>query len=233
VAQIGAVFGQRSTLWWDLPVIESFELQRHIYGVPRERFLRNLREFEDLLELGPFLRSPARVLSLGQRMRADICAALLHDPPLLFLDEPTIGLDLVARERIRQFILRVNRERGVTVLLTTHDMQDIEHLCRRALIIDHGKLIFDDELAVLVRRFGGRRVLAVEFAREYEDPSVPGAELVERTARSAAYEFDHALPVAELIARVCERFEVTDLGLREPGIEATLRRLYDSIISPT
>jgi ABC-2 type transport system ATP-binding protein len=226
VAQIGAVFGQRTTLWWDLPVIESFELQRHIYSIPRDRFERNLREFDELLELGSFLRSPVRTLSLGQRMRADICAALLHGPQLLFLDEPTIGLDVVARERIRQFILRLNRERGVTVLLTTHDMQDVEQLCRRALIIDHGRLLFDDALDALVRRFGGRRVLVVEFARPCDAPHIDGADLVERTERRAAYEFDRATPVAELIARIGERAEIADIQLREPDIESTLRRAY-------
>jgi ABC-2 type transport system ATP-binding protein len=226
VAQIGAVFGQRTTLWWDLPVIESFELQRHIYAIPRDRYERNLREFDELLELRPFLRSPVRALSLGQRMRADICAALLHDPPLLFLDEPTIGLDVIARERIRQFILRLNRERGVTVLLTTHDMNDIEQLCRRALIIDHGRLLFDDALTALVHRFGGRRVLMVQFAQPCVNPHIDGADLLEHADLRAVYEFDRTTPVAALIARLGVRAGIADIQLREPDIEATLRRIY-------
>ncbi|HEY3291836.1 MAG TPA: ATP-binding cassette domain-containing protein, partial [Anaerolineae bacterium] len=149
VARIGAVFGQRTTLWWDLPVIESLELLQHIYKVPHDRFQHNLTECRALLELDPFMHTPVRSLSLGQRMRADICAALLHEPAILFLDEPTIGLDVVAKERIRQFIRHVNRERGVTVLLTTHDLSDVEKLCERVMIIDHGKLLYDGMLAAL------------------------------------------------------------------------------------
>ncbi|HJW59011.1 MAG TPA: ATP-binding cassette domain-containing protein, partial [Actinomycetota bacterium] len=129
--RMGVVFGQRTQLWWDLPTIESFELLRHIYRVPERRWKQNLKTFDDLLELGPFLETPVRQLSLGQRMRADLAAALLHDPAILFLDEPTIGLDVVARERIRQFLSAINRERSVTIILTTHDLEDIARLCPR------------------------------------------------------------------------------------------------------
>ena len=155
VARIGAVFGQRSTLWWDLPVIESLDLLQHIYRVEAQRFKRNLDEFIELLEMQPFINTPVRSLSLGQRMRADLCAALMHNPDLLFLDEPTIGLDVVAKERMRQFIRHVNRERGTTVLLTTHDLSDVEKLCERVIIIDHGKLLYDGALSTLRDRFGG------------------------------------------------------------------------------
>ncbi len=168
VARIGAVFGQRTTLWWDLPVIESLELLRHIYKIPAPRFQANLNTFREILELDPFLNTPVRALSLGQRMRADVCAALLHDPDVLFLDEPTIGLDVVAKERIRQFIQTINRERGTTVILTTHDLSDIEKLCERVMIIDHGKLLFDGRLAALLERFGGKRALVLEFAQPYD-----------------------------------------------------------------
>jgi ABC-2 type transport system ATP-binding protein len=129
VARIGAVFGQRTTLWWDLPVIETFDLLQHIYRIPADRYRQNLAEFRKLLELDSFLNSPVRSLSLGQRMRADLSAALLHDPTLLFLDEPTIGLDVVAKERIRQFITHINRQHGTTVILTTHDLSDVEKMC--------------------------------------------------------------------------------------------------------
>lgn len=142
VSRIGIVFGQRTTLWWDLPVIESLNLLQYIYRIPKKRFKINLNEFQELLSLDPFLDTPVRLLSLGQRMRADICASLLHDPELLFLDEPTIGLDVVAKERIRQFILHINQERKTTVLLTTHDLSDVEKLCDRVMIIDHGKLLY-------------------------------------------------------------------------------------------
>ena len=144
--RIGVVFGQRTQLWWDLPLSDSFALLRHIYRVPADRFAHNLKTFRDLLELDDFFDTPVRQLSLGQRMRGDLAAALLHDPHVLFLDEPTIGLDVVAKHRIRHFLQALNRERGVTVLLTTHDMTDVERLCSRLLIIDHGRVLYDGNL---------------------------------------------------------------------------------------
>jgi ABC-2 type transport system ATP-binding protein len=228
VARIGAVFGQRTTLWWDLPVIESLDLLQHVYRVPPDRFRRNLAQFRELLDLDAFLDTPVRQLSLGQRMRADLCAALLHDPPLLFLDEPTIGLDVVAKERIRQFIRHVNRERGVTVLLTTHDLSDVERLCERVMIIDRGRLLYDGPLGRLRERFGGRRELVVDFAEEYDDVAVDGAEVVERNGPRATYRFDRgALAASDLIGRLSERFRIADLSVREPDIEDTVRRIYE------
>lgn len=228
VSQIGAVFGQRTTLWWDLPVIESLDLLQHIYRIPAERFRCNLAEFQEMLELGPFLNTPVRSLSLGQRMRADICAALLHDPDLLFLDEPTIGLDVVAKERIRQFIRHVNRQRGVTVILTTHDLSDIEKLCERVMIIDHGKLLYDGELAALRDRFGGKRRLVVEFAEAYPEVTIDGAEVVAFEGLTATYEFDRAAVTAsELIGRLSDCYRIRDLEVREPDIESTIRRIYE------
>jgi ABC-2 type transport system ATP-binding protein len=227
VARIGAVFGQRTTLWWDLPVIESLDLLQHIYQVPAERFRHNLDEFRALLELDPFLNTPVRSLSLGQRMRADVCAALLHDPELLFLDEPTIGLDVVAKERIRQFIKHVNRERGTTVILTTHDLSDVEKLCERVMIIDHGRLLFDGQLGTLSDRFGGQRALMVDFAEEYADVSVAGATL-EREGPRAVYRFGReAFSASELISLLSARFRIRDLSVREPDIEDTVRRIYE------
>jgi ABC-2 type transport system ATP-binding protein len=228
VAHIGAVFGNRSTLWWDLPVIESLALLQYMYRIPPERFRRNLDEFRQLLEMDPFLDTPVRSLSLGQRMRADICAALMHDPALVFLDEPTIGLDVVAKERIRQFILHVNRERGTTVLLTTHDLSDVEKLCERVMIIDHGQLLYDDTLGTLRRRFGGKRELLVDFAEEYADVGVQGAELSSREGLRAVYRFGHEeLSASELISTLSARFRISDLSVREPDIEDTVRRIYE------
>lgn len=228
VRKIGVVFGQRSTLWWDLPVIESLEMLRHIYRVPAQRFRQNLAQFEQLLELGPFLDTPVRSLSLGQRMRADLCAALLHDPQLLFLDEPTIGLDVVARERIRHFISHVNRRWETTVLLTTHDMADVQRLCERVLIIDHGHLLFDGQLETLQRRFGGQRRLVVDFAEPYTDVSIEGAALLEHHDNRAVYTFAQgSIPASELIGRLTQRFRIQDLSVEEPDIEATVRRIYE------
>jgi len=228
VATIGAVFGQRPSLWWDLPVIESLELLEHIYRVPSDRFRRNLDEFRALLELDPFLNTPVRSLSLGQRMRADLCAALLHDPILLFLDEPTIGLDVVAKERIRQFIAHINRERGTTVILTTHDLSDVERLCERVLILDQGRLLFDGALDTLRDRFGGKRELVVDLAQAYETADVEGAEVVDRDGMRVTYRFDrHAVSASALIGRLSTRYQILDLQVREPQIEDTVRRIYE------
>jgi ABC-2 type transport system ATP-binding protein len=208
-------------------VIESLDLLQHIYKIPPRRFRQNLAEFRALLELDPFLHTPVRSLSLGQRMRADICAALLHDPDLLFLDEPTIGLDVVAKERIRQFIRHVNRQRGMTVILTTHDLSDVEKLCERVMIIDQGRLLFDGELAALRDRFGGRHELVVDLAEHYEKVTVDGAQVVERDGQRVVYHFERDVVTAsELIGRLSARYHIRDLSVREPDIEATVRRIY-------
>jgi ABC-2 type transport system ATP-binding protein len=228
VNRIGAVFGQRTTLWWDLPVIESLELLQHIYKVPADQFRKNLDEFKTLLDLEPFLHTPVRSLSLGQRMRADICASLLHNPDLLFLDEPTIGLDVVAKERIRKFIKHMNRERGTTVLLTTHDMADVQKLCDRVMIIDQGKLLYDGNLDTLQTRFGGKRELVVDFAEHYENASIDGAEVADRENGRVTYQFDRqTISASELIGRLSKRYRIQDLAVREPDIEATIRRIYE------
>ncbi len=228
VATLGAVFGQRTTLWWDLPVIESLDLLQHIYKVPPDRFRQNLDEFRQLLDLDPFLDTPARSLSLGQKMRADLCAALLHDPVLLFLDEPTIGLDVVAKERIRQFILHVNREHGTTVLLTTHDLSDVEKLCERVMILDQGRLLFDGQLDTLRERFGGKRELVVYFAQAYESVAVDGAQVVERDGTRVTYQFERGdVTASELIGRLSDDYRIRDLQVREPEIEETIRRIYE------
>ena len=226
--EIGAVFGQRTNLWWDLPVIESFDLLHHIYRVPEQRYYQNLLRFQDLLGLGEFMHTPVRSLSLGQRMRADLAAALLHDPKIVFLDEPTIGLDVVAKERIRQFIQSINRERGVTVILTTHDLGDVEKLCERVMMIDRGRLLFDGLLSTLRERFGGERELVVDLTDDYDDVSVEGARVVMREGRRVTYRFGaDGLTASDLIARVSARLRIGDLSVREPEIEATSRRIYE------
>ena len=228
VANIGAVFGQRTTLWWDLPVIESFDLLQYIYRLRPGQFQRNLADFTQLLELEPFLNTPVRSLSLGQRMRADIAAALLHDPPLLFLDEPTIGLDIVAKERIRQFIRLINQERGTTVILTTHDLQDVEKLCERVMIIDSGRLLFDGKLESLRTRFGNQRRLVVDFAEHYPDPAIADTQIIAQEGLRVTYQFERTkLTASELIGRLTARFRVHDLAVQEAAIEDTIRRIYE------
>jgi len=229
--RIGVVFGQRTQLWWDLPTIESFELLRHVYRIPERRWRENLDAFTELLDLGPFLETPVRQLSLGQRMRADLAAALLHDPAILFLDEPTIGLDVVARERIRQFLQEINRERGVTVILTTHDLGDIERLCRRVVLIDHGRVIYDGDLEALREQYGRWRMLVVDLGSSSEAPAidVPGAEVVRTEGPRVWLRFDRrATTAAALIARVAASYQVRDLTVEEPAIEGIVRDIYES-----
>jgi ABC-2 type transport system ATP-binding protein len=203
-------------------------LLQFIYRVPSERFRRNLDEFRQLLELDAFIDTPVRSLSLGQRMRADLCAAMLHDPVLLFLDEPTIGLDVVAKERIRQFIVHINRDRGTTILLTTHDLSDVEKLCERVMIIDHGRLLYDGALEILSDRFGGKRKLVVDLAQEYNSVDVEGAEVVDRVGLRVTYEFERGtMTASDLIGRLSALYRIHDLEVREPDIEATVRRIYE------
>jgi ABC-2 type transport system ATP-binding protein len=226
--RIGVVFGQRTQLWWDLPLIESLRLLRHIYRVPEERYRQNLDHLTDILDLGPFLDRPVRQLSLGQRMRGDLAAAILHDPKILYLDEPTIGLDVVAKERIRTFLLDLNRQRGVTVLLTTHDMADISRLCERMLIIDHGKLLYDGGVAAITERYGGERRLVVDLAEDVAAPEVPGARLERREGGRLWLSFRREETTAPaLIAALTARYAIRDLTLEEPDIEAVVRRIYE------
>ncbi len=228
VARIGAVFGHRTTLWWDLPVIESLELLQHIYRIPASTFRANLESFTELLGLEGFLASPVRSLSLGQRMRADLAAALMHGPQLLFLDEPTIGLDVIAKSRIRGFIQHVNQTREVTVLLTTHDLSDVSRLCQRVMIVDHGKLLYDGKLAELQTRFGGERQLVVEYLEAPGHPEVNGARVVARDGVRVTYSFARdAISAAELIAQVMTVGAISDLSVNEPEIEATIREIYE------
>jgi ABC-2 type transport system ATP-binding protein len=228
VARIGAVFGQRTTLWWDLPVIESLSLLQFIYEIPKFDFNKNLAEFRELLELDPFLDTPVRSLSLGQRMRADICAALLHNPDILFLDEPTIGLDVVAKERIRHFILHINQVKKTTILLTTHDLQDVEKLCERVLIIDGGTLLFDGALKKLKDRFGGNRQLVVEFSESYPHYAIDGAEIISHEKQRVIFSFQRdEISASELIGRISKQYRIHDLSVREPEVETTIRRIYE------
>ncbi|MBV9545032.1 MAG: ATP-binding cassette domain-containing protein [Chloroflexi bacterium] len=230
VAQrIGVVFGQRTQLWWDLPLIDSLELLRYVYRVPAARYERNLRRMRDLLDLDEFMRTPVRQLSLGQRMRGDLAAALLHDPEVLYLDEPTIGLDVVAKHRVRDFLREINRQEGVTVLLTTHDMSDVEQLCSRVLIIDHGTLLYDGTLEGIRDRLGTERTLVVDLADEADEPvEVPSAREVKADGPRRWLEFSRGeTTAAELIAEVAGRYRLRDLTIEEPAIEDIVRRIYE------
>jgi ABC-2 type transport system ATP-binding protein len=224
---IGVVFGQRSQLYWDLPLRESFELLRAIYDVPADRFRQNLKHFCDILDLERFMGTPVRQLSLGERMRGDFAAALLHDPKIVYLDEPTIGLDVVAKEAIRDFIGAMNRERGTTVILTTHDLADVERLTRRIILIDEGTVIYDGLLARLRDEYGTHRTIVVTLAENYEDVAVPGTVLESREGNVVRLRYDHHdLPAETIVRRVLDAYRITDLSLNEPDIDAIVRRIY-------
>lgn len=230
--QIGVVFGQRTQLWWDLALIDSLELLRHMYRVPERRFRKNLDAAREMLGLEEFLRTPVRQLSLGQRMRGDLAAALLHDPKILYLDEPTIGLDIVAKARIREFLASLNRDREVTVLLTTHDLADIEHLCRRIIVIDHGQVMYDGALDALRTRFGGKRHIIVDFDQEPDDAiaSLDNGHItiVDRTGPRVRIAFDRtAITAPELLTRAGRYGSVRDMSIEEPQIEDVIRQMYE------
>lgn len=226
--RIGVVFGQRTTLWWDLPLRDSFELLARIYRIPADRFRRNLTEYVDLLDLGDLLDTPVRQLSLGQRMRGDITAALLHDPAILYLDEPTIGLDVISKGRLREFLRTLNAERGTTLLLTTHDLADIEALCDRVIVIDHGTSVFDGPLASLRSRGGATRTLVVDLVDEAPAMSVPGAAVRRVDGPRQWLTFPAQASAAPLVAAIAARYDVADLSIHEPDIEDVIRDLYST-----
>ena len=226
---IGVVFGQRSQLWWDLPVQESFRLLGDIYEVPEQTFVTNLSEFVDLLELEPLLGKPARYLSLGQRMRCDLAASLLHGPSILYLDEPTIGLDVAVKVRIRDFIKRINQERGVTVLLTSHDLGDIENICQRLVMIDEGKIVYDGPLLAIKERFGRERVLKLILreplpaAREQAQAALnpyQSLTIEQPEPHHLVLQFDtREVTAGEVMQHLWPILPISDLQTEEPGVE--------------
>ncbi len=230
VRGIGVVFGQRTQLWWDLPVIESFELLRDIYRVPQKRYLQTRTELVDLLDLSPLLDTPVRQLSLGQRMRCDLAAALVHSPSTLFLDEPTIGLDAVSKLAVRKFVRTLSRERGVTVILTTHDMDDIEALCSRVMLIGEGRILFDGALEGLRASVTRDRRLIVDLEEEDGEVTDTDARVVRREGARVYLAFDpDRVPTATLIGRIAANHPVRDLFVENPPIEEIIAELYRGV----
>jgi ABC-2 type transport system ATP-binding protein len=226
--QIGVVFGQRTHLWWDVPVIDSLHLLRDIYKVPETRFRANMEVFEGLLGLSEFEHVPVRQLSLGQRVRADIAAALLHDPAILFLDEPTIGVDVISKEKLRTFIKEINRERNVTILLTTHDMYEIEKMCPRVIIIDHGRLLYDGSIERIRAQYGSERILVVEFEEQVPDFSLECAVHQKSEGRKKWFAFNrNAISASNLISTISARYAISDLTVEEQEIEVVIRGIYE------
>jgi ABC-2 type transport system ATP-binding protein len=228
--RVGVVFGQRSQLWWDLPLRDSFDILAAIHRLEPAVAAARTERLVDQLEMGPQLGTPVRSLSLGQRMRAEIAAALLHTPELLILDEPTIGLDVLSKQRLREFLVAERRERGTTLLLTTHDMGDIERLCDRVLVVDHGRLAFDGTLPGLAATVGAQRILVIDLAEPTPDLiGVPSTTLLESESGGLRQRlaFDAAATTAAaVLAHVSARHSVRDLAIEEPDIEDVVRRIY-------
>lgn len=226
VREIGVVFGQRSQLWWDVPVIDSFDLIRDIYRVEETRYRKNVAELTELLDLGEILKTPVRTLSLGQRMRCEIAASLLHDPDVLFLDEPTIGLDALSKFAVRSFIRRLNTERGTTVVLTTHDMQDIEALTERVLLIGRGQILLDGRLGDLKKQIFGIKIMEIV----YQGPLPALHEKmthVESHPERLTVSFDpEALPVPAAIAWFAANTELLDVSVTDLSAEELVAALY-------
>lgn len=233
VRRIGVLFGQRTSLWFDLAVIESLRLLQRIYDVPDAAFEERLERFDEVLGLGPLLHTPARKLSLGQRVRADMAAALLHDPEVIFLDEPTIGLDVAVKARIREFLRRVHRELGVTILLTTHDVGDVQAITDRVMVIDRGRLFFDGSPEELRRDFGrGDRLIVTAptgsdeaLDRATRELGVTWTDLGQGRF-SVAYD-SRAVPTTDLVGRALAAVDAQSMELEEPRLEDILRELYE------
>jgi ABC-2 type transport system ATP-binding protein len=227
VADIGCVFGQRTQMWWDLPVIESFELLKDVYRTPDSEYQKNKDELIEMLSLDDLLDVPVRQLSLGQRMRTDLAASLLHGPDILFLDEPTIGLDAPAKLAVRDFIKRLNRERGITVILTTHDIDDIQALCSRVMVIGEGRILLDGTLDDLRQNVCPERRLIIDLENSNDEIVDPDATVLKHEGSRAHLSFNpDTTPAAELIARITARIEIRDLFVENPPIEEIVVQLY-------
>lgn len=232
VRTIGVVFGQRSQLWWDIAVQESFRLLQKVYRIPDDEYRRHMDHIIDVLQIGPLLEQPVRKLSLGQRMRCELAAALVHKPSLLFLDEPTIGLDVLVKENIRQFLREINQRYGTTVLLTTHDISDIEALCSRVVMLDEGKIIYDGPLSQLRAQWGGHRKIQLEL--EYDTALEALGRLTEGLAvrweaRGAARytaHLENGVEVSQILARLVNEVGIKEVQIEQASTEEIVRRIY-------
>ena len=233
VKNIGVVFGQRTQLWWDIAVIEAFTLLRDIYEVSKTDFQEQLKKFDEVLGIGPLLYIPVRKLSLGQRVRCDIAASLLHNPPVVFLDEPTIGLDVAVKSNIREFIKEMNASLGTTMILTTHDLSDIEYLCQRSLIIDQGKIIFDGDLQQAKEELARKRKIQVDlYARVDIDNirdqlKIAKLEFTRRNDYSLTISFDkNEISAIDIIQKILDHLHPRDIKIEEPTIETVVKEIY-------
>jgi ABC-2 type transport system ATP-binding protein len=227
VKNIGVVFGQRSQLWWDVPVIDSFDLLRDIYKVPKNEYENNLGLLVEALDLQEILNTPVRQLSLGQRMRCEIAASLLHSPKILFLDEPTIGLDAVSKIAVRQFIKKINQERGVTVILTTHDMSDIEALAERVILIGKGKLLYDGKLKELRSQFGTEKTITVDYHENNQPFQIPDTTLLSWSSVRAVLSVNtEVIRTSNVITQLSSKVDLIDVTIESRPIEEVIVQLY-------
>jgi ABC-2 type transport system ATP-binding protein len=227
VKNIGVVFGQRSQLWWDVPVIDSFELLKDIYNVPQQEYKTTLDLLIETLELKDIINSPVRQLSLGQRMRCEIAASLIHNPQILFLDEPTIGLDAVSKIAVRQFIKTINQEKGVTVVLTTHDMNDIEALANRVILIGKGSLLYDGKLEELRKRFGTHKTITADYRKNTNSLDIPGTSIIHWSPEHAVLKLDtEQILTSEVITQLSQKVDLLDVTIESQPIEDIIVQLY-------
>jgi len=232
LGQMALIMGQRNQLAWDIPVVDSYQLNKAIFRISDHDFRTRLDELVELLDIGELIRKPVRTLSLGERMKCELAAALLHRPTTLFLDEPTIGLDVLSKQRLREFLVAERREHGTTLLLTTHDMGDVERLCDRVVLVDRGRTVYDGDLAGLSRTVGAQRVMTVDLAE-----AVPGTALTLPAGATHLGEEGHGLrhrigfdaeqaTAAAVLAAVSTAAEVLDLSIEEPDVEDVVRKVY-------
>ncbi len=227
VAQIGVVFGQRSQLWWDIPVSDTFSLLRDIYDIPANAFRERLCTLSEALDIGSLLETPVRQLSLGQRMRCEVAAALLHRPKILFLDEPTIGLDAVSKLALRDFLREENRQNGVTMILTTHDMNDIEALCEKVMVIGHGRVLFSGALSVLKKQYSPLRTVRAVCSSTCELYGIEGAEKTElKNNEWTVYFNPETTPAHKIVAQLAQKLELSDIMIQEQDIDEMIASMY-------
>jgi len=224
---IGVVFGQRTQLWWELPVIDSLNLLKYIYKVPEITYKNNLKAFDDILGLSEFINKPVRQLSLGQRMRADFAASLLHNPKIIFLDEPTIGLDIVVKDKILDFIYEINKERKITVILTTHDIRDIEKLCNRTIVLDKGKIVYNGSVDKMKNDFSKYRTIIIEMKDKATLLQINDVALIKEEGPRKWLKFDkNVTSTTKVIAELMSKYEIKDISIEETGIEDIIKQIY-------
>lgn len=227
VSQIGVVFGQKSQLWWDIPAIDSFELLKNIYKIPEDRYNDNLKELIKLLKLEDILNIPVRQLSLGQRMRCEIAASLLHNPKILFLDEPTIGLDAVSKVAVRNFIKEVNSKRKVTIILTSHDMSDIEALTNRVIVIGHGKKLYDGTLNGIKKKFSSNKKLEIVYSKMKKVPDIKNVKVLVKKRNSVILDVDMKYnTISNIVSMYSEVCEISDINILNESMDDIIIKLY-------